>query len=124
MMKTLPLLIVLLLSAAATAAQPALEFAEKSFDLKEISEQGETVTREFHFRNTGDQLLVILRTDISCSCTKAVFPKAPVRPGEQGTIRVSYNPRRQNGSFNKAISVYANTPERRYIITIRGKVVQ
>ena len=44
-------------------------------------------------------------------------------PGQEGEITVTYNPRHQSGTFNKAISIYTNVPGVRYIVTLRGEVM-
>ena len=44
------------------------------------------------------------------------------KTGQEGTVTVTYNPRRQHGAFNKAISIYTNVPGARYVVTLRGEV--
>ena len=100
-----------------------LKFETQGSDLGEISSKGGTVVREFAFENTGDAPLVLSQADVSCSCTRVRLPRKPVAPGGKGVVTVSYDPRRQEGTFHKAIRISANTPEQKHVLTIRGTVV-
>jgi hypothetical protein len=104
-------------------AQPVLKLMQKEYNLGQIAESGGTVTRVYKFRNEGNKPLVIVRAETACACTKASFSKKPVMPGQEGEITVTYNPRHQSGTFNKAISIYTNVPGVRYIVTLRGEVM-
>ena len=126
-MKRLSLILLLLFAAwGGLRAQPALTLLQKGYDLGSIPEDGGTVSRVYTFRNSGNadgtEPLVLLRVLTSCTCTKADISKKPVMPGQEGTVTVTYNPRRQHGAFNKAISIYTNVPGARYVVTLRGKV--
>ena len=92
-------------------AQPVLKLMQKEYNLGQIVESG------------GNKPLVIVRAETACACTKASFSKKPVMPGQEGEITVTYNPRHQSGTFNKAISIYTNVPGVRYIVTLRGEVM-
>ena len=99
-MKRLSLILLLLFAAwGGLRAQPALTLLQKGYDLGSIPEDGGTVSRIYTFRNSGN---------------------APL--GQAGPVPVTYNPRRQHGAFNKAISIYTNVPGARYVVTLRGEV--
>ena len=103
-MKRLSLILLLLFAAwGGLRAQPALTLLQKGYDLGSIPEDGGTVSRVYTFRNSGNAPLVVM-------------------PGQEGTVTVTYNPRRQHGAFNKAISIYTNVPGARYVVTLRGEV--
>ena len=107
-MKRLSLILLLLFAAwGGLRAQPALTLLQKGYDLGSIP---------------GNAPLVVVRAETSCTCTKADISKKPVMPGQEGTVTVTYNPRRQHGAFNKAISIYTNVPGARYVVTLRGEV--
>ena len=126
-MKRLSLILLLLFAAwGGLRAQPALTLLQKGYDLGsipgDIPRKGGNLVREFEFVNDGTEPLVLLRVLTSCTCTKADISKKPVMPGQEGTVTVTYNPRRQHGAFNKAISIYTNVPGARYVVTLRGEV--
>lgn len=106
---------------AALGQQITFENAE--YDFGNIPERGEAVRREFKFTNTGTAPLVITRSVTSCNCTKALFGKKPIMPGQSGVVTVTYDPNKQSGTFFKAIQIYSNDPRGRQIITVKGKVI-
>ena len=63
----------------------------------------------FTFTNTGDQPLVINSAVASCGCTVPKYTKSPIKPGETGTINVTYNGKGKfPGHFKKTITVRTN----------------
>ena len=71
--------------------------------------QGETITHVFKFTNSGDRVLFILDTKSTCGCTIPEIPKEPIKPGEEGLIKVKFNSVYKKGEINKVISISANT---------------
>lgn len=100
-----------------------ITFENAEYDFGNIPERGESVTRKFEFTNTGTAPLVITRSVTSCNCTKILFGKKPIMPGQKGTVTVTYNPNKQSGTFFKAIQIYSNDPRGRQIITVKGRVI-
>lgn len=76
---------------------------------------------EFVFRNTGTTPLVLTHVKSTCGCTIPVWPKEPIKAGEQGIIRVSYDTKRV-GTFVKSVYVYSNANNGVQRLYIRGKV--
>lgn len=104
-------------------AQPKMKIHKTSFDLGEVSQKGGIVTRVVEFENDGDQPLVILSAETSCSCTKTSFSKKPIKPSQTGSITITYDPKKQGPTIYKAINIYTNAPQARQIVTLWGKVV-
>jgi hypothetical protein len=71
--------------------------------------EGEKVTYNFRFKNTGTKPLVIANTSASCGCTVPEKPEKPVMPGETGFIKVVFNSQGKLGHNDKNITVMANT---------------
>ena len=117
---------VCLLSAVSygASAQAQVEFAETSHKFGEIVEGGGTVSHVFTFTNTGDAPLLITAIQVNCSCTKTTYTRQPVPAGGKGEVKVTYDPKRQSGTFNKTINVYTNATEPRSIITVSGSIKQ
>lgn len=55
--------------------------------------------------------VVILSAATNCECTKAAYPKKPLRRGEEGEIEVSFEAR-ETGYFRKTITVRYNADGR------------
>jgi hypothetical protein len=127
-------LLLLLLFVAGTAAaqvhipgpmdKPSL--AEIKFD-KDVHDygnikQGANGSYEFKFTNTGKEPLIIRNAEGSCGCTVPDWPKAPIKPGETATVKVTYDTNRI-GPINKTVRIFSNAknePEK--TLTITGNV--
>lgn len=109
-------------------AEPVISFDKREWDWGSFSEDNPIQKCVFTFTNTGDAPLVINQAVASCGCTVPKFTKTPVRPGETGTINVTYSGKgKVPGHFRKSITVHSNgKPEivRLYIegIMTEGKV--
>jgi hypothetical protein len=85
-----------------------LQWIDSVKDMGKINE-GQVVDVSYRFKNTGDRPLVIKSVNVSCGCTVAEKPEAPIAPGEEGIIKASFNSAGKVGSNTKDIYVYANT---------------
>jgi len=104
------------------AANPRINFQEKDYNFGTVKE-GTEVTHEFSFQNAGDTELVITDVKTSCGCTAAVTSAKTVAPGEQGTLKVTFNSRGRRGHQTKTITVYSNDPEQpQAAVRIAGEV--
>lgn len=74
----------------------------------------------FQIKNTGNNILIIHNINTSCGCTKVDFEKAPIKPNSQSKIKITIKPD-EVGFFQKSITVYCNTQESPYKLTIKGE---
>lgn len=98
----------LALPLAGAAAEPkaaALRFDELRHDFGTIREEAGPVSHTFRFRNVSGRPLVIEQVLATCGCTVARYDRRPVRPGEEGTITVSFDPRGRTDTFHKSVRV-------------------
>lgn len=102
---------------------PAFEFAETTFDFGSLK-SGETVTHEYRFKNTGSADLLIAEAHGSCGCTVPEYPKTPIAPGDEGTIKVTFNSSGMSGQIAKTITILANTIPSTKVLTISGEVIK
>ena len=96
-------------------------FKETSHDFGYVKEDKGPVTHYFEFKNTGDGPLLIISAVAMCGCTRPDYPKNPLKPGESGKIKVTYNPKGRPGSFNKTVTVRTNG--KAVHLKIKGTVV-
>lgn len=126
-MKKISLLITLLTAfllppcVSAESAKMAFENTLHSFDV--IEEQGGKVSHDFVFTNEGDGALVIYDVVTNCGCTVAHFPQEPIMPGEQGVIKVTFDPKGNPGEFAKEIIVRSNAQKKKMRLRIKGAVI-
>jgi hypothetical protein len=118
----LTIIAVLTLSVHAQQAKPAIQFEKEIHNFGEIKEDGGKVTHSFRFTNTGEQPLVVHNVRASCGCTTPEWTRKPIKPGEKGFIKATFDPRRRPGNFNKSIVVRSNAKESTVVLRITGKV--
>ncbi len=103
---------------ATTAAK--IKFQETSFDFGKIYYRSGG-THTFKFVNDGKEPLLLSQPRSSCGCTVPTWPKAPILPGDSGSIKVTYNTH-IIGRFNKSVTVFSNA-EKPVVLHIRGEVI-
>ena len=110
------------LTAEQLASAPKLKFDNTVYDFGNIK-QGESVTTDFVFTNTGKTELNIRQTRASCGCTVSQPEKSTLAPGESSTIKVTFNSAGRRGIQQKSISVFSNDPANpTQRITIKARV--
>lgn len=105
-----------------TANVPVFSFTEELHEFGKIA-QGEKVSYNFKFKNTGKSDLVISSATGSCGCTVPEYPKKPVTPGAEATINVIFNSEGKEGNIKKTVTLVANTIPNVKILTITGEVI-
>lgn len=109
LLKKLGLILALTLMACPVLAADA----RISFDTKELTfpsvREGQNITVEFPFSNTGDAPLEIISINNSCGCTTAEYTKSTL-PGQRGMVRVILDTSDIVGAFRKTSVVKTNDP--------------
>lgn len=111
MKKTLLITLLMALTIGTAVAQKPAEirFDKLTHNFGTFSEKNPVVSCEFIFSNIGEQPLVINQAVASCGCTVPEYTKEPVKPGEKGVIKVTYNGTGKfPGHFKKSITVRTN----------------
>ena len=100
---------------------PKMKFDEEVYDFGTIT-QGEKVTHDFKFKNTGKKDLVISSANADCGCTVAEVPKKPIAPGEENIIRVNFNSEDKHGMVTKEITLIINCIPNKQVIKIKANI--
>ncbi|MBR6030862.1 MAG: DUF1573 domain-containing protein [Bacteroidaceae bacterium] len=110
----------------AVATTKAENYAEITFDTLRYNfgtfSKDEPVVRcSFPFTNTGTAPLIIHQAFASCGCTIPTYTKEPIKPGEKGTIEVTYDGTDKfPGRFSKTITIRSNAINEVVRLTIEG----
>lgn len=80
---------------------------DSTYDFGKVTD-GQKVTFNYRFRNTGDKPLIIASAVASCGCTVPEKPEEPIAPGETGTLKVVFNSEGRVGPAHKEIRVTSN----------------
>jgi hypothetical protein len=99
---------------------PEMTFESETIDYGTV-EYNSDGTREFKFKNTGKEPLIIQSATGSCGCTVPTPPKDPVKPGETAVIKVHYDTKRV-GNFEKTVTVVSNSKTPSKVLRIKGVV--
>lgn len=114
------------LKAAQNALVPKGKLTEITFNKTEHDfgsvKENAVLKYTFKFENTGKNDLLITKAQASCGCTVPEYSKEPIKPGESGVIKVSFNTAGKKGEQTKTISVYANTERNIEKLTIKASI--
>ncbi len=92
--------------------EAVIVFEKTTHDFGTFSEDNPIVTCSFVFTNEGTAPLVIHQAIASCGCTVPVYPRMPIKPGEKGTMEITYNGSgKYPGRFKKSITVRTNSKD-------------
>jgi len=84
--------------------------------------QGQSVSFNFKFKNTGKKALVVTNASASCGCTVPEKPERPIMPGQTSFIKVVFNSTGKSGHQDKNVTVSANTNPSFPTIKLIGEV--
>lgn len=102
---------------------PAMKFETDSYDFGKIKD-GEKVSYDFFFTNTGKTPLIISDASATCGCTVPEIPKEPIAPGAKSKISVVFDSAGKNGLQDKVVTVTANTIPAQTQIHLIGEVIK
>ena len=94
---------------------------EMTHDFGKIN-QNDPASVTFTVKNSGQGPLIITAARTSCGCTVAEYTKEPIKPGESGVVKATYNSARVGG-FTKTITITYDGIADPDILTIKGEVL-
>lgn len=101
--------------------QASFKFETEEHNFGTIT-QGESVTYEFKFSNTGNEPIIITKAEGSCGCTVPVYPKEPIMKGQASVIKVTFNSAGKMGVQDKTVTLTSNAKQNPMIIHMKGTV--
>lgn len=122
-MKRLTIIALLALTALITVAQPQVTWLERQHDFGVFKEENGKVRCSIRMVNTGNEPLLIVKTQVGCGCTGTKYPESPIQPGDTAAIEISYDPSGRPGQFSKRIIIFTNTVPQRTTLEIMGNVI-
>lgn len=123
------LFVIFILGLAATLTAGAqnrpsgqITFTPAVYDFGTVKETDGIVTCTVRYRNVSDRPYVIDFVSTSCGCTTPSYDKAPLMPGREATLSITYDPADRPGYFKKEIYLVSNGRKSTDIVTITGTV--
>lgn len=109
---------------AFSVSNPAMmKFDELKYNFGFIH-QGDIVSHEFKFINSGDEPLVIEDAEVSCHCTTVDFPKQPIAKGQSGIIKVTYDSKSAIDRQERTVIVKSNASNSPVTLTFKCVVLK
>ena len=105
-----------------TVPLPELSFDKLRHNFGKIN-QGESVSHQFVFTNTGQAELIINNAKGSCGCTVPKWPRKPIAPGESEEIKVTFNSAGKSGKQSKTITLVTNAIPNTTVLTISANIL-
>lgn len=102
---------------------PQISFKKTEHDFGKVI-QGEVVTYNFRFTNTGNADLIIAKVSTSCGCTASNYPVDPIKPGETKSIEAKFDSKNRTGFQNKRVTVLTNATPAKTNLYIKADVIK
>ena len=100
---------------------PVMSFRDTLYEFGTVNE-GDIITKEFSFTNTGTAPLLITEAKSTCGCTIPEWPREAIAPDSSGVITVKFNTLHRTGSQLKEVTIFANTFPNQAIVRLKGIV--
>ncbi|MFM2208310.1 MAG: hypothetical protein RL213_2285 [Bacteroidota bacterium] len=100
---------------------PEIKFTVEEYNFGTIK-QGDKVTYDFNFENSGKEPLIISSAQGSCGCTVPQWPKEPITKGGKGTIHVEFNSAGKMGMQDKTVTISSNAKSGQKVLHLKGNV--
>ncbi len=110
-------------TSTSTKGAAAITFKDGTYDFGKIKD-GEKVSHDFVFENTGEAPLIILNATATCGCTVPEWPKEPIAVGGTAKITVVFDSAGKVGLQDKVVTILANTVPNTTQIHLIGEVTQ
>ena len=124
----LPLLLVIVVGSSFRNESKVLSagvmtFTEVKFNFGFIH-QGDVVSHDFVFTNTGDEPIIITDAEVTCKCTTTEFPKQPITKGKTGIIKVTFNSENAIDRQERTILIKSNASNSPVTLTYKCVVLK
>lgn len=107
---------------ASIKGAPEVTFDKTVFDYGTVNE-GAIIETTFKVKNTGESDLIIMNAKASCGCTAPTWPKDPIKPGEEGEIKVKFDTNGQTNKQSKTVTLITNTIKGSEAVKVSGMVI-
>jgi hypothetical protein len=99
-----------------------VQIIDSSYDFGTVTE-GEIVTYNYRFINTGKKPLIVTNASASCGCTVPEKPEKPIEPGETAVIKVKFDSNKRVGMAQKTVTVTSNAEPAFPTLILKGEVL-
>ncbi|CAN5905053.1 hypothetical protein BH24BAC1_BH24BAC1_03740 [soil metagenome] len=101
---------------------PRLALNKATHDFGKL-EKGQKAVAKISFKNNGKSDLVIEGVQTACNCVSLNSAPKAIKPGEQGTLELTYTPRALNDRA-ESVKIVSNDVAAESKVTLKAKVVE
>ncbi len=94
-----------------------LKFTDTVHNFGTISE-GEIIEYDFAYQNTGKKNVIISDAKAGCGCTIPTYKKEPIKPQENGVIKIKFNSQGKLGHNEKSVEISTNGNPSRHMLNM------
>lgn len=116
------LLTLVLALAVQAAAGGMMHFDSTVHDFGKILLKDGPVTCSFTVTNGTDSPQIIQAVTTTCTCTKSEWTRKELKPGESGTVKVTFSNDEGAHPFDKTVCVYTSAESKPTVLHLRGIV--
>lgn len=98
-----------------------MSFENENYNFGKIS-QGEKISYSYKVKNVGKSPLIIINATATCGCTVPEIPPTPIKPGEEGEIKVVFDSQGKMGMQDKVITVMSNAHPNTASLHLTGEI--
>lgn len=98
------------LSREELARAAVLRIPVSTFDMGKIK-QHQDAQKSLIITNAGKSRLEIASVQPNCECIVAIPSEKELKPGDQTTLKITFNPGDRQGTQQKSITIYSNDPQ-------------
>lgn len=85
-----------------------LQFDKDFHNFGKLLPNADPQVHKYEFKNTGNKPVKIKKVRASCGCTATDWTKSPVKPGQMGYVKVSFDPKGRSGYEQKDVRIITN----------------
>lgn len=104
-----------------SVSNATIVFESSVYNFGKIKE-GDKVSYDFKFKNTGTTPLIISNASASCGCTVPDYPHEPIAPGASAVIKVVFDSTGKSGMQNKQVMITSNAVTPSTELFLKGEV--
>lgn len=114
---------IMLIACAAFAQDAGLKFKKTKQNAGMVRE-GEKVVFEYPFENKGTKPVTISEAKAECSCTTVDFPMQPIKPGEKGIIKVTFDTKNKMDRQDRIVQLVTDAQPKPYELRFKCVVLK
>ena len=109
---------------SSTVVDGIVEFDKTVHDFGDFMLNAGPQECSYSVKNVSQRAIAILTVTSSCGCTNVSWTKAPIKPGEKGSITATYSNDQGAYPFEKTLTVYISSLSKPVILRLRGNVLE